>query len=105
MYCHYLFFITISVEGGDVPSSLRKLDQLPGVAEIWYRLGLQLEVRAGTLDMIERNYPRDANMCKVKMFAEWMRGDTNPTYKKLVRALAAVGKRKLAESVCSAQGK
>ena len=44
-------------------------------------------------------------MRKIKMFAEWQRGDTNPTYEKLVRALAAVGIRKLAESVCSAQGK
>ena len=40
------------------------------------------------------------------MFAEWLRGDTNPTYEKLVTALARVGKRKLqAESVCRNQGK
>ena len=104
MYCHYLFFIIISDEGDHSPS-LRELDQLPGVAEIWYRLGLQLGVGADYLDMIERRYPRDAHMRMIKMFAEWMRDDTNPTYKKLVRALAAVGKRKLAESVCSAQGK
>ena len=55
--------------------------------------------------MIEKNYPQDADMRKIKMFAEWYRGDVNSTYEKLVRALAALGKRKLAESVCSAQGK
>ena len=74
------------------------------MAAKWYRLGLQLGVRADDLEIIGNNYPRDADMCKIKMFVEWQRGDTNPTYKKLVRALAAVGKRKLAESVCSRQG-
>lgn len=62
-------------------------------------------VTADDLDIIESNYPRNADMCKIKMFAEWRRGDTNSTYKKLVRALAAFGKRKLAESVCRDQGK
>ena len=93
-----------SDEGGH-SLTLRELDQLPGVGTIWYRLGLQLGVRADDLDMIEKNYPRDVDMCKIKMFAEWRRGDTDPTYETLVRALAAVGKRKLAESVCSARGK
>ena len=96
--------IIISNEGGHFPS-LRELDQLPSVATVWYRLGLQLGVRADDLDMMENKYPRDADMCKIKMFAEWQRGDTNPTYEQLARALAAVGKRKLAESVCSTQGK
>ena len=93
-----------SDEGGHSPT-LRELDQLLGVGTMWYRLGLQLGVRADDLDMIEKNYPRDTDMCKIKMFAEWRRGDTNPTYEKLVRALAAVGKRKLAESVCRDRGK
>ena len=75
------------------------------MARIWYRLGLQLGVRAEDLDKIENNYPRSIGMCKIKMFAEWQRGDTNSTYEKLVRALAAVGERKLAESVCNNQGK
>ena len=69
---------------------------------IWYRLGLQLGVRSDDLDMIEENY---ADVCKNKMFAKWQESDAAPTYEKLVRALAAVGERELAESVCSAQGK
>ena len=74
------------------------------MAGLWYRLGQLLGVSEDDLDIIERNYPRDANMCKIKMFAEWLRGDTNPTYEKLVRALATVGRITLAESVCHAQG-
>ena len=99
-YAHYNYSL-ISGEGGHSPS-LYKLNQIPGVTTIWYRLGLQLGVRADDLDMIETNY---ADLCKIKMFTKWQEGDTNPTYEKLVRALAAVGERKLAESVCSAQGK
>ena len=75
------------------------------MGEIWYRLGLQLGVRADKLNTIEKNYPRDADMSKIKMFAEWLSSDTDPTYEKLVKGLATVKKRKLAESICKAQGK
>ena len=43
-------------------------------------------------------------MCKVKMFAAWLRMDTSPSYKKLASALAAVGKRNIAEAMCTARG-
>ena len=71
---------------------------------VWYRLGLQLGVRADDLDVIDKNYPRETDMCKVKMFSKWLKSDTNPNYEKLIKALAAVGKRSLAESVCADQG-
>ena len=89
---------------GNKSPSLRELDRLPLTAE-WYRLGLQLGVRADDLDAIECNYPRDANMCKIKMFAQWLRGDTNPSFEGLVRAITSVGKRDLAESLCRAKSK
>ena len=74
------------------------------MATVWYRLGLRLGVRADDLDVIEKNYPRDTDMCKVKMFNKWLKSDTDPNYEKLIKALAAVGKRCLAESVCADQG-
>ena len=70
----------------------------------WYLLGLQLGVRADELDVIERNYPRDNHMCKTKMFAAWLRMDTSATYEKLVKASVAVGKRNIAEAMCTARG-
>ena len=54
--------------------------------------------------MIERNYPRDSKLCKVKMFGAWLRGDSNATYEKLAKALAAVGKRNIAEAMCTERG-
>ena len=43
-------------------------------------------------------------MCKVKMFAAWLRMDTSATYEKLVKALVAVGKKNIAEAMCTARG-
>ena len=43
-------------------------------------------------------------MCKVKMFEAWLRVDTNATCGKLARALVGVGKRNIAEAMCTARG-
>ena len=86
---------------GVVPT-LRDLSLLP--VPNWYLLGLQLGVSGDELDVIERNYPRDNDLCKVKMFGTWLRMDTSATYKKLARALVTLGKRNIAEAMCTARG-
>ena len=86
----------------DVVPTLRDLSLLP--VPNWYLLGLQLGVSGEELDMIERNYPRDNDFCKVKMFGAWLRMDTSATYKKLARALVTLGKRNIAEAICTARG-
>ena len=43
-------------------------------------------------------------MCKVEMFGAWLRVDTSATYRKLARALTAVGKRNIGEALCTAKG-
>ena len=43
-------------------------------------------------------------MCKAKMFGAWLRMDTSATYEKLARALVTVGKRNIAEAMCTARG-
>ena len=55
--------------------------------------------------MIERDYPRDSKLCKVKMFSAWLRGDSKATFGKLARALATLGKRNIAEAMCAERGK
>ena len=86
----------------NVVPTLRDLCLLP--VPNWYLLGLQLGVSADELDVIERNYPRDNHMCKVKMLGAWLRVDTCATYGKLATALVAVGKRNIAKSMCAARG-
>jgi len=82
--------------------TLRDLSLLP--VPNWFLLGLQLGVSGDELDMIERNYPRDNDVCKVKMFGAWLRMDTSATYRKLARALVTLGKRNTAEAMCTARG-
>ena len=82
--------------------TLRDLSLLP--VPNWYLLGLQLGVGGDELDMIERNYPRDNDLCKVKMFGAWLRMDTSATYRKLARVLVTLGKRNIAERMCIARG-
>ena len=43
-------------------------------------------------------------MCKVMMFEAWLRMDTSASYEKLARVLAAVGKRNIAEAMCTTRG-
>ena len=92
--------IPIPSQGG-VPT-LRDLSLLP--VPNWYPLGLQLGVGGDELNVIERDYPRDNNMCKLKMFGVWLRGDSNATFGKLARALTAIGKRNVAEAMCTERG-
>ena len=82
--------------------TIRDLSRLP--VPNWYFLGLQLGVSEDKLDVIERNYPRDNDLCKVKMFGTWLRVDTSATYEKLARALVAVGKGNIAKAMCNARG-
>ena len=93
------------------PSPLTPLGGVPALRDLcvlpvsnWYLLGLQLGVSTDELDVIERNYPRDNRMCKAKMFGAWLRMDTSAAYEKLAKALAAVGKRNIAEAMCTARG-
>ena len=110
--CHFPF-LPASLQG--VVSHLRDplppQEMVPTLQDLcllpvsnWYLLGLQLGISADELDVIERNYPRDNHMCKAKMFAAWLRVDTRTSYRKLARALVAVGIRNIAEAVCTARG-
>ena len=83
--------------------TLRELCELP-VANCWYRLGVQLGIPDNELDVIELNYPRDAEMCQSKMFSAWLRSESAPTYEKVVKALVAVDKTSLAEMLCGKYG-
>ena len=83
--------------------TLRELSELP-VVDCWYRLGIQLGVTEDNLDVIEQNYPRDAKMCRSKMFSTWLRSDSSAIYEKLIKALVLVGKQSLAGELCRKYG-
>ena len=91
-------FLHHSDEDDHFPS-LEELNKLPGLETVWHNLGLQLGVRADDLKKIVNNHPKDRSRCKNEMFAVWRKNNTNPTYEKLIKALIAVGKKDLAESI------
>ena len=79
--------------------ALRELRQLPVTK--WYNLGLQLQVNQEELEMIQS---KDDRICQTKMFGVWLREAEHPNYKKLLRALVAIGKKDIAESLCDKEG-
>ena len=110
--CHFPF-LPASLQG--VVSHLRDplppQEMVPTLQDLcllpvpkWYILGLQLGISADELEVIEGNYPRDSDLCKVKMFGAWLSMDTRASYRKLARALVAVGKKNIAEAVCTVRG-
>jgi len=95
--------VTIPIPSQGCVPTLQDLSLLP--VSNWYHLGLQLGVRRDDLDVIERDYPQDNEMCKLKMFGVWLDWDSSATYGKLARAFTAVGKRKIAEELCAKRGR
>ena len=74
------------------------------MVDCWFLLGIQLGVTEDDLDAIEQNYPKDAKMCRTKMFSAWLRSDSSATYEKLIKALLEVDKTSLAEKLCRKYG-
>ena len=58
----------------------------------------------GELEKIQSKYPQNDGICQTKMFGMWLREVENPNYGKLLRALIAIGRRDIAESVCEKKG-
>ena len=70
----------------------------------WFQAGIQLGVKEYELKTIEQNYPKDSKRCKDEMFIAWLNSDPSASYEKLAKALFAIGKKSIAESICSAHG-
>ena len=94
--------ILISITDLSSKPTLRELRQLPVTK--WYNLGLQLEVNQGELEKIQSKHLQNDRICQTKMFGVWLRQVENPNYAKLLKALTAIGRRDIAESVCDKEG-
>ena len=68
----------------------------------WYDIGLELGLKAGTLDAIQLDHPCDTNHCFRATLKEWLsRADLQPSWSSLATALRAlpVGLGHLAEQL------
>ena len=78
------------------------------MAAKWRVLGLKLEVPHHQLDIFQANHQRSPNHvqdCLTSMFDWWLKNDNDPTYEKLAQAIAAIGERQLAKTLCEKYGK
>ena len=62
----------------------------------WYRLGLHLGVEDYQLAVIQEDTRGDCEESRKRMFQQWLRSCEKPSRTTLVRALRAIGERKLA---------
>lgn len=61
-------------------------EELIGVSNKWYNIGLQLHIQPGVLDSIMENKDGHSRLCE--MLKCWLKGvDPQPTWKLLVKAL------------------
>ena len=77
------------------------MDELVGVSQKWYSIGLKLKVPPGTLDNIEYK-ELDAPTSLRKMLACWLKGtDSPPTWDTLANALEsrAIGEAQLGQQL------
>lgn len=77
---------------------LKDINKYCELDEVWYSLGIELEVDDRTLDSLGQEYD-DHHQRLIKMFGVWLQEDGNPTYGKLIKALLEINKRDVAESL------
>ena len=70
----------------------------------WYSIGIELEMDDKELDDLEQRHS-DPHKKLIKMFGVWLEKGKNPTYRKLLDALVNVGKRDVAEAMCTEIGR
>ena len=83
---------------------LKNINKYRELDEEWYSLGIELEIDDKELDDLEEKYS-DPHRRMIKMFGVWLSKGENPTYRKLIKALADIDKRDMAESLCTQLGK
>ena len=91
---YYSYFISnIGLGIQDLNDVLTKLRNADYDNTKWRKLGLELGLRAGTLAVIDQNYPRDADRCLDECLTKWLQRADNvdeygmPTYNVLATAL------------------
>ena len=65
----------------------------------WFDLGLYLGLIHDDLEIIEDNYPRNAERCLRKCLAKWLKDDIEPTWDKLAIAAGEAGDTSVAEYI------
>lgn len=78
------------------------VNELQNVTDIWFQLGMNLDIPSTKLLEIEGDNKRAAD-CLCRMLIEWENRE-NPTWSKVVRALTAVRRPRLAQDLATRYG-
>jgi hypothetical protein len=79
---------------------LKDINRYRELDDEYYFLGIELEIDDKQLDNLEEKYS-DPHKRLIKMFGMWLEKGGTPTYRKLVEAIVEIGKRDVAESMCT----
>ena len=78
---------------------LKDINKYRELDDEWYSLGIELEFDDKELDDLEEKY-KDSHRRMIKMFGAWLEKGENPTYRKLLKALANIDKKDVAQLLC-----
>ena len=98
----HLFWFQGQVQKLDQKLNLKNLlDELADILDKWHVLGLQLELKEGTLKAIESDYPKNSRDCLREMLSTWLKIEPRATWHTLCAALRSrtVGEEKLANDL------
>ena len=62
---------------------------VPQYSSNWKMLGILLDLRSTTLDIIEYEYKGDPESCCQAMLTKWLQRGTQPTWRKLIDIVEA----------------
>ena len=82
----------------------KDINKYSDLDEKWYTLGTELEIDDEELDKLGEKYS-DPHMRMIKVFGVWLEKGENPTYRTLLKALANIDKKDIAQSLCMDLGK
>ena len=72
------------------------VEMLSGIAAQWSDIALALRLKTGNMEIIDRNYSRDARRCLALAITEWLQLKYNhkrngmPSWKKLAKAVRGI---------------
>ena len=70
----------------------------------WYSLGTELEIDNEKLDELGEKHKDNPHRRVIEVFGVWLDKGDAPTYRQLLKALVNIGKRDVAESICTEIG-
>ena len=85
--------------------ALKDVNKYCELDDRWYSLGIELEIDDEELDELREKYSYDPHTRMIKMFSVWLKKGEKPTYRKLLKALENIGKRNVAELICTELGR